>query len=266
VRHAAIPVLGGNGRGLRVQFGESAIRLGLGSRGELAVERALLDLLSPGDVFYDVGANIGWYSLLAGRAVGPRGRVLAFEPSFENALCAQRNARRNGLANISVVAVALTDQDGWMTFLERGSLEGRLDKDDCEAQAERRAKRAAEIKGRALVPIATLDRWLAGSGAPAPSVVKIDVEGAETGVLRGMRRTLTSIRPALIIELHGTGREVADELDRAGYEHHAIEIDAGAREAPWWVHIMATPIRANRERISSPHAEQPPAVSRTSVP
>jgi hypothetical protein len=116
-----------------------------------------------------------------------------------------------------------------------------------------------------LVPIATLDRWLASSGQPAPHVVKIDVEGGEAGVLRGMRRALTSVRPALIIELHGTGEEVADELDSASYEHHPIEIDSSTREAPWWVHIVATPILASREGISSASAEQQPVASRTTA-
>ena len=131
---------------------------------------------------YDLGANIGWYSLLAARVVGPRGSVLAFEPSLENALLAQQNATVNGLDNITVVAAALTDRDGWVAFLQRGSLEGRLEKDDSDAQAERRARQRIRFEGRTLVPITSLDSWLAQTGEPPPSVVKIDVEGAEVGV------------------------------------------------------------------------------------
>ena len=48
-------------------------------------------------------------------------------------------------------------------------------------------------------------------------------------------------RPSLIIELHGTRDEVADQLDAAGYEHSAIEVDVPTREAPWWAHVLATP-------------------------
>ena len=74
-----------------------------------------------------------------------------------------------------------------------------------------------------------------------PDVVKIDVEGAEVGVLRGMAHTLEHARPTLIVELHGTREEVAEALDRAGYEHRAIEGGAPTREAPWWAHILARP-------------------------
>jgi FkbM family methyltransferase len=239
-RRAALPVLTGNGRGLRVSVGESIMRVA--SRGEPQVEKAYLDLLSPGDVVYDVGANIGWYSLLAARAVGPSGSVMAFEPSLENAVLAQRNAVVNGLANITVVPAALTDEEGWMTFIQKGSLEGRLEKDDSEEQARRKAnRRIVGVSGRTLVPITTLDSWLARTGRPAPTLVKIDVEGAEVGVLRGMEQTLRNMRPMLIVELHGTRDEVADQLDSLDYEHSAIERDVPTREAPWWAHVLARP-------------------------
>jgi len=241
-RRSALPVLGGNGRGLRVRVGDSIMRVS--GKGEPEVENAMLELLSPGGVVFDVGANIGWYSLLAARVVGPEGTVLAFEPSLENALLAQQNAAVNDLANITVIPAALTDQDGWMSFLQKGSLEGRLEKDDSDAQARRRAERGVRFKGRTLVPIARLDTWLAQSGQPAPDVVKIDVEGAEVGVLRGMEQTLASAGPTLIVELHGTREEVADQLDVFGYEHHAIEQGLPTREAPWWAHVIARPATA----------------------
>ncbi|MCW2969034.1 MAG: FkbM family methyltransferase [Solirubrobacterales bacterium] len=238
-RRAALPVLRGNGRGLRVRVGGSIMRVA--GRGEPQVEQAYLELLRPGDVVYDVGANIGWYSLLAARVVGPAGRVLAFEPSLENALFAQQNAAVNGLDNITVVPAALTDRDGWMTFLQGGSVEGRLEKDDSAAQAERRASRNMRFEGRTQVPVTTLDSWLAQTGEPPPSVVKIDVEGAEVGVLRGMEQTLRGAGPTLIIELHGTRDEVADQLDHSGYEHFTIERDVPTRQAPWWAHVLARP-------------------------
>lgn len=238
-RRMPLPVLVGSGRGLRVRVGESNIRVA--ARGEPAVEHAFLGLLSPGDVVYDVGANIGWYSLLAARRVGPQGSVVAFEPSLQNALYAHQNAIANGLANMTVVPAALTDEDGWLAFLDKGSLEGRLEKDDSEAQAQRRAQRELRVRGRTIVPVARLDSWLERTGSRPPNVVKIDVEGAEVGVLRGMRETLASAAPTLIVELHGTREEVADELDRAGYEHRSIERDLPTRQAPWWAHVIARP-------------------------
>ena len=239
LRRVPMPILAGNGRGLRVRVGESVIRVA--TRLERRVEDSFLGLLSPGDVFYDIGANIGWYSLLAARAVGPDGRVFAFEPLLENARYAQRNAQTNGLENMTVVPAAVTDENGWVTLLVRGSLMSRLEKDDSEAQAERRRKRNIEFEGRRFVPATTLDSWLAETGQPAPTIVKIDVEGAETGVLRGMRETLATAKPVLIIELHATQGDVAAELDRAGYQHSAIETDDPTRQAPNWAHILAMP-------------------------
>jgi FkbM family methyltransferase len=239
-RHAALPVLRGSGRGLRVRFGESTLRRVLRTC-ERDVERTFLGLLSPGDVVYDIGANIGWYTLLAARRVGPAGRVLAFEPSLANARYVQRNAASNGLANVTVVPAAVTDRDGWATFLDNGSLEGRLEKDDDDAQAARRAARGRKSHGTLPVPVLALDTWIAATGQAPPSVVKIDVEGAEIGALRGMGETLRSAGPTLVIELHATRTAVADLLDEAGYDHRPIERDVPTREAPGWAHLLASP-------------------------
>jgi FkbM family methyltransferase len=232
-------VLRGSGRGLRVRVGESIIRVA--ARGEPQVEKAYLELLRPGDVVYDVGANIGWYSLLAARTVGASGSVLAFEPSLENALLAQQNAAVNGFANMTVVPAALTDREGWMSFVQKGSLEGRLESGGGETEGEHPARGRARLEGRTLVPVTTLDAWLEQTGQPPPNVVKIDVEGAEAGVLRGMKLTLASAMPTLIIELHGTREAVAEQLDGAGYRHSVIERDVPTREAPSWAHVLAVP-------------------------
>ncbi|HYM46480.1 MAG TPA: FkbM family methyltransferase [Solirubrobacteraceae bacterium] len=233
-------MLKGNGRGLRVRVGESALSR-IVRNGERAVEDAFLDLLRPGDVVYDIGANIGWYTLLAARRVGPTGRVVAFEPGLANASCVQRNAAINGLANVTVVPAAVSDQDGWATFLDNGSLMSRLDKDDDAAQAKRRAAKNQDSRGKIPVPVLALDTWIGQTGQAPPNVVKIDIEGAEIGALRGMRETLRAAAPTLIVELHATRTAVADLLDEANYEHRPIECDTPTREAPGWAHILASP-------------------------
>lgn len=240
-RRTAVPVLSGAGRGLRVRFGESSLIRAFRTL-EGRVETAILSELEGGATFYDVGANIGWYSLLAARAVGPAGRVLAFEPSFANAALTQANAAVNRLANVTVMCAALTDTDGWLTFLDKGNLQGRLDKDDFDAQGEFRAQRNQRVLARVPVPVARLDSWLEQTGEPPPDVVKIDVEGAELGVLRGMVRTLESAGPTLVVEMHRTQREVADFLDGAGYEHAPIEYpDRPTRDTPPLTHVLARP-------------------------
>ncbi|HMD56068.1 MAG TPA: FkbM family methyltransferase [Solirubrobacteraceae bacterium] len=89
--------------------------------------------------------------------------------------------------------------------------------------------------------------WLARTGRPSPTIVKIDVEGAEVGVPHGMEETVRRAGPTLIVELYGTREEVADQLDSFGYEHRPIERDVPTREAPWWAHILARPRAASAD-------------------
>jgi FkbM family methyltransferase len=237
-----LPVLRGYGRGLRVRFGESHLSRAVRTT-EALVEQRLLDEMSSdgGSVVYDIGANIGWYSLLAARKVGATGMVVAFEPGLQNASLIGLNASTNGLS-VTVVPAAVSDRDGWLTFLDKGSLMSRIDKDDDDAQASRRASRNERVKGATPVPVVTLDSWIAQTDSRPPTLVKIDVEGAEIGVLRGMAQTLRSARPTLIIELHGTRDAVLDLLDAYGYAHKPIDVDVPSRDAPWWAHILAKPL------------------------
>jgi FkbM family methyltransferase len=188
------------------------------------VETAFLTLIKPGDTVFDVGANIGWFSLLAARQTGPRGRVIAFEPLAANVAYVEANARTNGLRNIVTVPVAVADRDGMAAFSPANSLQGKL-----------------SDAGQASVPVVTLDSWLATNAEQPPHVVKIDVEDAEERVLRGMREILRTARPSLIIELHGTNAVIADVLDDAGYRHSPLEVADPTRDAPWWVHVLAVP-------------------------
>jgi FkbM family methyltransferase len=221
VRRTALPVLSGYGRGLRVRVGPSTLTR-IVSRIEIEVEEAFLRALEPGDVVYDVGANIGWFALLAARRVGPAGKVFAFEPFAENVNYARSNAAANHFPNLRVVPAAVADRNGWSRFTTNSSLQGRLDEG-----------------GQDFVPVVSLDAW--AESHDTPSLVKVDVEGAEGDVLRGMSSMLSSSRPILIIELHDTGVEVADLLDKAGYSHRPIDCPGYTRDAPWWAHILAIP-------------------------
>ena len=97
--------------------------------------------------------------------------------------------------------------------------------------------------GTALVPVVTLDSWHTQVGAPAPNVVKIDVEGAEVAVIAGMAEILRSARPTLIVELHGATNNdaVADALEAHGYQHSPIDAPGTTRTVPFGAHILATP-------------------------
>ena len=86
--------------------------------------RFLLDTLRPGDVFVDVGANIGYFSLLASRLVGPAGTVLAFEPEAANYALLEANCRRNGCDNVRCFRAALGEENAsgtiYLNELNRG--------------------------------------------------------------------------------------------------------------------------------------------------
>jgi FkbM family methyltransferase len=226
-----------------VRFGDSNVSRIVRTL-EPEAEGSFVGQLHAGDVVYDLGANIGWYSLLAARAVGPSGRVIAFEPSITNAAFVAWNAAGNGLANVSVVPAAVSDRDGWAMFLDKGSLESRLDKDDDEAQARRRAARKRRVRGSSAVPVLSLDSWIASTEQPPPTLIKMDIEGAEIGALRGMSETLRSAGPTLIIEPHGTQRAIAELLDAVDYEHTRIEAESATPEASWRAHILARPRRS----------------------
>jgi FkbM family methyltransferase len=156
---------------------------------EEPVQRALLSYARPAAVAYDVGAHVGFFSLLLSQAVGTGGRVLSFEPLAENAERLQSNIDANPwAANVRVHAVALGDLVGWERFSVHGSsLEGSL------------AQPCSD--GNVVVPATTIDA-LAAAGAPPPDVMKIDVEGAEGRVLRGGRRIIEAHRPAIVLEIH----------------------------------------------------------------
>jgi len=149
----------------------------------------LINYLEEGDVFVDVGANIGYFSVYAGLCVGDSGRVHAIEPDPDNAALLAANLELNGLANAQVHRTAVADFTGEAT-LYRGK---------SNAGAHSLVQKGGLAPG-AEVPVTTLDRLLAEE--PKVKLMKIDVQGAEISVLRGMKEMLSDPgrRPAIIME------------------------------------------------------------------
>jgi len=165
-------------------------------------------ILRPGDLFVDVGANIGLYSLLAAKVVGPSGKVIAFEPHPLAAKRLRENAALNGLTNVEVHEAGAGASSG-RTFIT-------ADLDTVNHIAPLGGSGTLETR------IEPLDAVL---GTRRATVVKIDAEGFEFEVLRGARRVLREKRvDALVVELrqHGTqygadDAAVLDELSQSGY-------------------------------------------------
>jgi FkbM family methyltransferase len=176
-------------------------------------------ILKEGDVFLDVGANIGWYTVYAAKAVGATGKVIAFEPEPSNLDMLRRNVRANGLKNVVVEGRALSNAAGsFKLFLERGNLG--------------KHSLVLEHGGKHYVNVETipLDDYWKGQGDI--KLVKIDTEGAEGLILDGMRETLKNQKGLeLILEfaprrLQKSGYDpdkVLDDLYRLGFKASLID-------------------------------------------
>lgn len=233
-RDAQIPH--GVGRGLWFNAGRSNAGYVLGTN-EPLLQRALALLLKPGMTVLDVGASVGFQSVLAAHLVGAQGRVLALEPLPENAARAAHNARLNGFAHLTVMEVAVADADGEATFhtSDRPNW-GRLE--DTPPQA----------RGTLPVKVRSIDSVAAELGLH-PSAIKIDVEGGERKVLEGARRTLEADRPVLFLDCHGTNREVAAFLEGMRYRPVVLGGEGvPLPEARWDAQVVALPVeRADLE-------------------
>ncbi len=142
--------------------------------------------LRPGDTVLDVGAHVGYYTLLSSVLVGDRGAVWAFEPNPQNAGFLRRHVEINGRGNVRITQAAVSDTDGTARFdFGTGSGTGHL------------------AEGGALeVRTVRLDDFARENGLRV-AAVKIDVEGAELAVLAGGEETLRRDRPVIFLSTHG---------------------------------------------------------------
>jgi FkbM family methyltransferase len=188
-----LPILAGPLRG-RWWLPESRgklLRIFLGSY-EREQTRLFRATVRPGDTVLDVGAHVGYYTLLSAVLAGPGGAVWAFEPNPTNARFLRRHAEVNRLRQVHVEVAAVSNAEGEARFhFGTGSGTGHL--------AE-----AGALEVRTL----RLDDFCATHGI-APQVVKIDVEGAEAGVLEGFACTVASARPVIFLSTHGRGPHTA---------------------------------------------------------
>lgn len=163
---------------------------------EPAVSRVLIEWLRPGMVFVDVGAQYGYYGLLAEHLVRPGGTVVAFEPARTTQDLLRRNLA--GRSNMRIESSALGDREGVVELRDYGPRHSALNTVLPGARVppdERRRLRADTYD----VVVTTLDRYSEATGL-VPDVVKLDAEGAELAILRGMAELLRSRSPNLVLE------------------------------------------------------------------
>lgn len=180
---------------------------------------------TPGMTVVDVGANLGYYSLLAAKLVGPTGRVLALEPNSENCRLLLSSLRLHDISNVEVLPVAADTARGWAYYSTHvGSNGGLIDDGDLLSHPG------------TVVPTFPLDDLVAGP----VGFLKMDVEGAEGRVVAGAAALIARDRPIVTTELKDemlrrvSGTSVAEYLgsfEELGYTPSLLEKDTGTEKA-----------------------------------
>ena len=156
--------------------------------------------VKPGQVFYDIGANIGVYTILAARQAMPNGKVYAFEPHAANFARLVDNVIRNALQDVVVpCSIALDSEEGFAHFIYDSAKAGTSHSQFSAASTAGSGARGGEIAE--LKYATTIDDLLEGGRIEAPHHVKIDVDGNEHLILRGMARLLSSAAAPLTIQV-----------------------------------------------------------------
>lgn len=192
----------------------------LSGQAEAASQQVLAERLRSGDVFYDLGSNIGLFSLLAARLVGESGKVFSFEPDSEIAARLRENAERNAATNVSVTEVGVWSSSGMQNFVPAGVASPDHGTGSFVAQGPGTRVRCVSLDD------------FAASHAP-PAAIKCDVEGAEVEVLKGATHVLKSQRPWVLCETHSgeCDRSVREIFANLGFRIQAVDAN----------HILALP-------------------------
>lgn len=144
----------------------------------------LLNEIEPDDVFFDIGANTGLYTLFAAKRY-PTADIVAFEPYPPNVRLLKRDIERNGLDNVDVRDVVLSDSKGTVEF-------DQPEQEDVGYGSGSIGSKSRDSRSTVEVPAKSADELISDRETPAPNVVKIDVEGAEPLVVEGMKKTLAT--------------------------------------------------------------------------
>jgi FkbM family methyltransferase len=228
-----IQVQRGSGEGIWLHLNPRTGRPYFQGEVEPEVQAALQKYLKPGMTVFDVGANIGFFSLLAAKLVGPGGRVVAFEADPEIAARLRENLTRNSGAPVMVEELAVWSMSQ-PVFFARADTEVSPDRglghvvDDAHTEQENRG--AATAPATIRVEAVSLDEYV--KGVAAPDFIKCDVEGAEVEVFRGAQKLLSIKRPIILCEMHGEAhrRVLLEEFVRHGYrcescgENHVLAL------------------------------------------
>jgi FkbM family methyltransferase len=180
----------------------------------------LAENVKQGAICVDVGANLGYFSILMSRLVGETGQVIAFEPMPDTFEILCKNVSLNQLTNTKTVRGAVSNESASVQLFTEPSV--ALSK-----TASMIAYRLEGARQATQVPALRLDDYFAGEKR-LPDLIKMDVEGAEGAVLKGARETITRGQPLLMVEIHAWGspesQQILDLLAEFEYEVDILEI------------------------------------------
>jgi FkbM family methyltransferase len=233
-----VQIRSGPGKGLKLSLENASGNYWSGSN-EVPVQKALARILRPGDIFYDVGSNIGFFSLIAARLVGPTGRVIAIEPVPGNAAVIGRNMRRNGFTQVQVLEIALGAEPG-IAELHVTRHPGGATLSTTEIPPD--------ATGKIWVTVKTMDELTLTEKLGNPRLIKVDVEGTELEVMKGMTRTLSELKPAILFEIDAPDTERLETKSAAiraflGAHRYQIQpLEKSYQNMAWEVrHAIALP-------------------------
>jgi len=175
---------------------------------EISETRLIQSLLREGMAFLDIGANIGYYTVIGARLVGPTGKVHCFEPHPDIRAQLQENIARNGYQNVVVHAEAMSEQTGTVTFFTS---------EDQQNQGTSSILPGSGRKAAQQVPSVSLDDFVARLNPARVDLIKMDIEGAELHVIAGGRRTLAAADAPPIIFEAANLEPIARALGAFGY-------------------------------------------------
>ena len=197
------------------------------------VTDVILKVLKPGDTFVDIGANMGFFSILGSKLVGDEGHVVAFEANTENHAALLQHTKLNLLRNIETVCKPIADKSEVRLFFDNA--------DDAGGHAlwnpanlPRNLKSNERPSAKPVETITLDDFFFEADNLPSPKVIKIDIEGAEELAVRGARKLLNGTKvPYVICELHefglaqlgGSQTSLREFMGNLGYEMFSLAMD-----------------------------------------
>jgi len=169
---------------------------------------AILANFKKGEIFFDIGAHIGYFSAIAAHLNKGEGKVFAFEPRPMNAGFFRKHMKVNGFSSVVLYEAAVGEVEGDVMFdSAHGSATGRVTKD-----------------GDLKVKQVSIDKLISEGTLPMPTFIKIDVEGGEIEVLKGLEKVIISARPKMVVATHNPECHsfVLGFLEKHNYRYHVL--------------------------------------------